>query len=197
MADIENLKSIVSDLFFLVSQMQLKNDANASDPSTKKGIFVDPFFDDDMRDQGIEQTGAIVSQCLVLPIRAEVHDLAKDQKVYMLPYVLEPVITQEFQTGSMKVNPYMAFDPIPADVNVTLNVDHWTEVETQWLSAVTQYVSSGYSYSTSSLVASASRKSEFMRQLTQKIRIEGLKPGEVIQNIKFDGIGVPLNPINS
>jgi hypothetical protein len=197
MADIEAIKDMVVDLFFLVSQERLKNDANASDPTTKKGIFVDPFFDDDMRDQGIEQTGAIVDQCLVLPIRAEVHDLAKDQDTYMLPYVLEPVILQEFQTGNMKVNPYMAFDPIPADVNVTLNVDHWTYIETQWLSTVTQYILRGYTSSVNSLVSSASRNAEFMRPLTQKIRIEGLKPGEVIQNIKFDGISVPLNPINS
>jgi hypothetical protein len=137
MADVENLKEMVLDLFFLVSQLQLKNDANASDPSTKRGIFVDPFFDDDMRDQGIEQTGAIVNQCLMLPMRVEVHDLAKDQKVYVLPYELEPVISQELQTGSMKINPYCAFDPIPADVSVTLNIDHWTEIETQWLSPET------------------------------------------------------------
>jgi hypothetical protein len=195
MADIEAIKNMILDLYYLMSQERLKNDANASDPSTKKGIFVDPFFDDDMRDQGIEQTGAIVDQCLMLPIRAEVHDLAKDQKVYMLPYVLEPIILQELQTGSMKVNPYMAFDPIPANVDVTLNVDHWTEVETQWLSAITQYVSRGSSYSTNSLVSSASRNAEFMRQLTQKIRIEGLKPGETISEIKFDGIPIEIRGV--
>jgi hypothetical protein len=195
MADIEAIKNMILDLYYLMSQERLKNDANASDPSTKKGIFTDPFFDDDMRDQGIEQTGAIVDQCLMLPIRAEVHDLAKGQKVYMLPYELEPIISQELQTGSMKINPYMAFDPIPADVDVTLNVDHWTEVETQWLSAITQYVSRGYSSSVNSLVSSASRNAEFMRQLTQKIRIEGLKPGEVISEIKFDGISIEIRGI--
>jgi hypothetical protein len=137
MADIEAIKSMILDLYYMISQERLKNDANSSDPSAKKGIFVDPFFDDDMRDQGIEQTGAVVNQCLMLPIRTEVHDLAKDQKVYMLPYELEPIISQEFQTGSMKINPYCAFDPIPADVDVTLNVDHWTDIETQWLSPET------------------------------------------------------------
>jgi hypothetical protein len=195
MADIEVLKNMILDLFYSVAQDRLKNDANASDPSTKRGIFVDPFFDDDMRDQGIEQTGAIVNQCLVLPVRAEVHDLAKDQKVYMLPYVLEPVISQELQTGSMKVNPYMAFDPIPADVNVTLSIDHWTEIETQWLSAITQYVSRGYSNSVNSLVSSTSKNAEFMRQLTQRIRIEGLKPGEVINEIRFDGITIEIREV--
>jgi hypothetical protein len=197
MADIEVLKNMILDLFYSVAQDRLKNDANASDPSTKRGIFVDPFFDDDMRDQGIEQTGAIVNQCLVLPVRAEVHDLAKDQKVYMLPYVLEPVISQELQTGSMKINPYCAFDPIPADVAVTLNIDHWTEVETQWLSAITQYISGSYngSYSSNSLVSSVNRNAEFMRQLTQRIRIEGLKPGEIISELKFDGIPIEVREI--
>jgi hypothetical protein len=137
MADIESIKNMVLDLYYAISEERLKNNANASDPSAKKGIFVDPFFDDDMRDQGIEQTGAVVNQCLMLPIRTEVHDLAKDQSVYMLPYALEPIISQEFRTGSMKVNPYMAFDPIPAEVNVTLNIDHWTDIETQWLSPET------------------------------------------------------------
>jgi hypothetical protein len=194
MADIEAIKNMVLDLYYLMSQERLKSDANASDPSTKKGIFVDPFFDDDMRDQGIEQTGAIVDQCLVLPVRPEVHDLAKDRKIYMLPYVLEPIISQELQSGSMKVNPYMAFDPIPADVDVTLNVDHWTVVETKWLSPVTQSVV-GRSGSSNTLVSSTTRNAEFMRQLKQRIRIEGLKPGEVINEVKFDGISVTLNPI--
>jgi hypothetical protein len=44
MADVENLRSVVSDLFFLVSQLQLKNDANASDPSTKKRHFCGSVF---------------------------------------------------------------------------------------------------------------------------------------------------------
>jgi hypothetical protein len=137
MADIEAIKSMILDLYYMISQERLKNDANSGDPSAKKGIFVDPFFDDDMRDQGIEQTGAVVNQCLMLAIRTEIHDLAKDQKVYMLPYELEPIISQELQTGSMKINPYCAFDPIPADVTITLNVDHWTDIEIQWLSPET------------------------------------------------------------
>jgi hypothetical protein len=200
MADIEAMKNMILDLFYSMAQQQLKNDANASDPSTKKGIFVDPFFDDDMRDQGIEQTGAIVDGCLTLPISPEVVDLAKNEDVYMLPYVLEPIISQELQTGSMKVNPYMAFDPIPADVNITLNVDHWTEIETQWLSPITYRYYYYYrfyryyyydSYSAyESLESSSKRNAEFMRQVTQNFKIEGLKPGEQITKIEFDGIDI-------
>jgi hypothetical protein len=32
------------------------------EPSSKRGVFVDPFLDDDLRDQGITQTAAVVGQ---------------------------------------------------------------------------------------------------------------------------------------
>jgi hypothetical protein len=71
-----------------------------------------------------------------------------------------------------------------------LNVDRWTEIETQWLSPVTQAVSRGTTTSTNALVASSNRKAEFMRRLTQSFKVEGLKPGETIAKIEFDGINV-------
>ena len=178
--------------------MQLKNDANASDPTAKKGVFVDPFFDDDMRDQGVSQTGAIVGQCLMLPIDITATDHAKDEEVYLLPYELEPVIVQEAQTGSMKVNPYSAFDPIPADVKVTLNIDHWTQIQTEWLSptteTITKYNTWGWEHSEASnseqIVNSTKTQLEFMRQLTQQFSVDGLKPGETVTKIVFDGVDV-------
>ena len=193
MADIESMKNMIMDLYYLIAQEQLKNDANASDPTAKKGIFVDPFFDDDMRDQGIAQTGAIVDNKLMLPITTEVYDFAKEQQVYMLPYTLEAVISQELQTGSMKINPYNAFDPIPADLTITLNIDHWTEVQTQWLSAITYtYYSRGWGGSSSSnqLVSSSTKKIAYMRQQSPKFTVEGLKPGERISKITFNGIEI-------
>ena len=147
-----------------------------------------------MRDQGIEQTGAIIDGKLMLPISTDVYDFAEDELVYMLPYTLEAVISQELQTGSMKINPYNAFDPIPADLTITLNVDHWTEVQTQWLSTVTNVYyrtwGSSSSSSTNQLVSSSSKKIKYMRQQTPKFTVEGLKPGETIQKIKFNGIEV-------
>ena len=199
MSDIEGMRNLISDLYYLVAQLQLKNDANASEPTAKKGVFVDPFYDDDMRDQGVEQTGAIVGQKLILPIDISVTDHAKDKEVYILPYELESVITQEAQTGSMKVNPYSAFDPIPADVQVTLNIDHYTRIETEWLSPVTQVISRynwwGWEHSENSgsqnqLISSTKTQMEFMRQLTQKFSVDGLKPGEKVSKIVFDGVDV-------
>lgn len=193
MADIESMRNMIMDLYYLIAQEQLKNDANASDPTAKKGIFVDPFFDDDMRDQGIPQTGAIIDNKLMLPITTEVHDFAKDQQVYMLPYTLEAVISQELQTGSMKINPYNAFDPIPADLTITLNIDHWTEVQTQWLSALTYtYYSRGRGGNSSSnqLVSSSTKNIAYMRQQSPNFTVEGLKLGEKIKKITFNGIEI-------
>ena len=193
MSDIEAMKNMIIDLYYLIAQLSLKNDANASDPAAKKGVFVDPFYDDDMRDQGIPQTGAIVNNRLTLPISTVVSDFAKEEDVYMLPYTLESIVSQEFQTGSMKINPYNAFDPIPADVKITLNVDHWTDIETIWQSPVTNvYYStrSGGSSQSNQLLSSNTEVSEYMRQISQRFRIEGMKPGENISNVSFDNIDI-------
>lgn len=50
MSDIETMEDMIHDLYYLITQLELKNNANASDPAAKKCIFVDPFYDDDMRD---------------------------------------------------------------------------------------------------------------------------------------------------
>ena len=47
MSDIEAMRESIHDLYSLVAQERLRNDANAQEPSAKLGIFVDPFFDDD------------------------------------------------------------------------------------------------------------------------------------------------------
>ena len=110
----------------------------------------------------------------------------------MLPYELEPVISQEFITGSMKINPYCAYDPIPSDLIVTLNVDRWTETISQWLSPVTNIYYAGYSSraTETQTVSSRTTAGRYMRQMTQKFVIEGLKPGEKVQRILFNGIDV-------
>ena len=212
MSEIATMKQMIEDLYYLMAQERLKTDANFSDPATKKGIFVDPFYDDDMRDQGIEQTAAVVNGRLQLPIDFSVEDFAKDEKVYMLPYTLEAVISQPMLTGYMKVNPYSAFDPIPADLEITLNVDHWVDQETQWTSSVTQNYEQHVSYNTlksmvggqniitgrngttvdsvstsTQVVGTSKQKAQFMRQITQKFFIDGFKSGENIRTVTFAG----------
>lgn len=172
-----------------------------------------------MRDQGINQTAAIVDRELTLPINASIADSGKGTAPWLLPYVLEPVLEQLLQTVEMKINPYQAFAPIPAKVSINLNVDRWTEVETTWSSPITQRfsvisspvtrqivigggvlsvvsssttqnVSIGTQIShTSELLSSTSREAAFMRQATQTFELDGFAPGEQLRLV-FDGINV-------
>ena len=216
MSDIEAMRSAINNLYSLLAEERLKNDANASDPASKKGIFVDPFLDDDMRDQGTPQTASIVDHCLTLPIKAEIFDLGKVDKPWTLPYELTPILEQTLQTSSMKINPYQSFAPVPADAKITLDIDRWSEIQTTWSSPVTQrfnatsspltqktYVGTGLptkelsrststSYSTSTstnneLLSSKIIEGEFMRQAKQTFNLKGFQPKENL-TIIFDGI---------
>jgi len=175
----------------LVAEERLKNDANARSPAAKKGIFVDPFFNDNMRDLGIEQTAAIVDRCLELPISATVHDTGKAENPWMLPFTLEPLINQPLRTGSMKINPYQAFDPLPAIVKMVLDTDRWTEVQTVWNSSTTRRFSSAAvsNLGTGDLVSSRTTEASTMRSIPQKFIVDGFKPNERLTVI-FDGITV-------
>jgi hypothetical protein len=173
-----------------------------------------------MRDQGTPQTAAIVDNCLCLPISAEIADIGKTAQPWLLPYVLEPVLEQTAQTSSMKINPYQSFAPIPADVKITLDVDRWSVVETDWTSPVTQRFSATSSpltrnvYTGSGLATAVASKStetvvntttettnqllstrvvegEFMRPATQSFTLSGFLPGERLRLV-FDGVELEI-----
>lgn len=202
-----------------IAQEKLRNDANSREHAAKKGVFVDPFFDDDMRDQGITQTAAIVDHELTLPISGSVQEVGKGTTPWLLNYVLEPVLEQLLQTMDMKINPYQAFAPIHAKVTINLNVDLWPQLETNWSSPITQRFSvlsspitsqivngggilsritssstqnvliSTQVSQTTELLSSQTREASFMRQATQNFELEGFTPNEQLRLV-FDGINV-------
>ncbi|WP_353273367.1 DUF4815 domain-containing protein [Wolbachia endosymbiont (group A) of Agelastica alni] len=185
MNELEAMKKGINDLYALVAQERLRSDANSREPTTKKGVFVDPFFDDDMRDQGISQSAAIVNKELILPIDVEIIDVEKNTKPYLLPYELEPVLEQLLQTKSEKINPYQAFDKVTAKVTLNKNIDHWTEATTNWKSPVTR----GFNVTeTTELLSSRTYEAEFMREAVQNFEIEGFEPSEKLKEVKFDGV---------
>ncbi len=185
MNELEAMKKGINDLYALVAYERLRNDANSREPTTKKGVFVDPLFDDDMRDQGISQSVAIVNKELILPINVEIIDVERSKEPYLLPYKLEPVLEQLLQTKGEKINPYQAFDPVPAQITLNKNIDHWTEVKTNWKSPVTRVFNVK---ETTELLSSASYEAEFMREAVQNFKIEGFEPNEKLKEVKFDGI---------
>lgn len=198
MQDLANITARMDYLASMIAQQNLKTDASNRDAALKKGMFVDPFLNDGMRDQGIAQTAAIVLGQLTLPVAAT--PLAVDADVTgvaSLAFTLEPILAQTARTGSMKVNPYLAFDAIPANVTLTPAVDRWAEVATSWNSAITQriIVGSGNVGSVSSstanaLLSSSSANIETLRPIQVNFAISGFGPNEQLTSVTFDGIAV-------
>ena len=73
------------------------------------------LLDDDLRDQGVAQTGAVVAGVLTLPITASAQHAKENGNALMtLDYTPDAGDRQLARTGSMKINPYQAFEPVPA-----------------------------------------------------------------------------------
>lgn len=203
MDELQGMRSLVFDLFDLVAQERLLNRISLNDPASKRGVFVDPFNNDNLRDAGITQNLAIIDGELMLPIAADVHAIGTDITTpQLLPYTLEPIIDQPLKTGSMKVNPYQAFDPLPASLQLEPNVDFWTQLNVVWTSDVTrrfvQGVGNRSRVTTSAgveVVATTERAAEFLRPIQVRFKLKGFGPGEILQKLTFDGITVtPENP---
>ena len=183
---LERMRSLIVDLYDLVALERLKTDISSREPSSKRGIFVDPFLDDDLRDQGITQTAAIVNGTLQLPVALTAYQApSNNAQDWMLPYTEEIILQQTQQTGSSPINPYQAFDPIPAAIVLTPAVDRFTIIDTIWTSGVTQQIgtwlgATGHfsiesvtSATRTELLSESQRPAEFLRSITINFTLEG------------------------
>lgn len=200
MSELEGMKSQIADLYDLMAQEILKNQANASDPAAKKGVFVDPFNDDSQRDQGIEQTASVFGGMLMLSIDAELATLSNNKMAAaeVLPFEYEPILEQSLATGEMKVNPYMAFEPIPSKVRLVQPVDRFTEVKTSWGSPITKRIWDWQWTGVSSTTEEVSRKTseaEYLRSIPVIIEADNFGPAEEVLSVTFDGVPVTLTPV--
>ncbi|CAH9055047.1 hypothetical protein PSECIP111951_01161 [Pseudoalteromonas holothuriae] len=194
MLDLQNMQHQIRDLYQLLAIERLRNDANTQEPASKYGVFVDPFLDDDLRDQGLEQNAAIIDGELTLPVNPTVMALDSEQ-TQLLPYVLDDVLIQPKRTGAMKVNPYQAFEPVPAQVTLTPNVDHWTETRQRWSSPITRRFNRGsglvqriVTTVATQRVGVQTQQAEFLRSQTVHFNITGFGPEEELERVVFDGI---------
>ncbi|MDR3362614.1 MAG: DUF4815 domain-containing protein [Desulfovibrio sp.] len=201
-ADIEAMTERLDYLLAELARQRLEADVFTREAGARVGIFVDPLIDDSNRDQGIEQTAAIVNGELLLPIAADIRHLPTLLSVAVPAYTPIPVLSQLLRTGSMQVNPYMAFDVLPARVTLNPAIDQWTDVETQWTSSETQrfdiwiYAPNdprhGQTLTNSSVtnqvVGSTTKAQEYLRQISVGFSIKGFGPGEILQQVIFDGV---------
>jgi len=189
----------IADLYDLMALERLRVDANIREPAAKKGLYVDNFLDDDLRDQGVAQTGAIVAGVLTLPITASAQH-AKDNgnALLTLDYTLTPVIEQLARTGSMKINPYQAFEPVPARVTLNPAVDQFTVTNTTWASDVTERLITGSGVleqvvetrRSEQVLASSIEEAQFLRSLNVAYTVMGFGPSEALAQLRFDGIQI-------
>lgn len=180
-----------------MARQRLESDVTTREAGTRVGLFVDPLRDDSMRDQGVVQTAAIVDGILTLPITASVAQLSGDVTApTSLPFTLRTLLEQTLRTGEMKVNPFMAFEPLPARAKLIPSVDYWTDTATAWSSEVTRRltVGSGNRSSTSrnsTVVSNVTTKElEYLRQISPAFEIEGFGPGEILKAVTFDAVDV-------
>lgn len=185
-----------------VARNRLETDASTREAGAKTGIFVDPLLDDDMRDQGIAQTGAIVDGTLTLAVNdVRLAYLPAPKKNTIRPWTVKVLLEQPLRTGDMPVNPYMAFDPFPAQVTLDPALDQWTETETSWTSDVTRQVRLGrtrytWGWRTTSTartvetVSSSTTKLAYLRQIDVNFTVSGFGPGEKLKSATFDGLDI-------
>lgn len=185
-----------------IARQRLEADVSTRESGARVGIFVDPLMNDDMRDQGIGQTASIVNGKLLLPIVPDIKNLPTPLAVAVPAHTPAPVLSQLLRTGSMKVNPYMAFDILPARVTLNPAIDQWTDVDTKWTSPITERFDfwiyapkdprHGQTLTNTSVgtqvLGSTTQKLEYLREITVGFSIEGFGPGEILQNVVFDGV---------
>jgi hypothetical protein len=201
-SEITNMRNAILDLYDLVAQERLKSDISSREVAAKRGVFVDPFLDDDLRDQGIAQTAAAFGGALRLPVSGTVHEFPALTTVKYLDFTDEVVISQLRETGEMKINPYMAFTPMPGRAALEPSTDIWTDKQSIWPSPTTAVfdppdlgangnnttITSVSLDSSIQLISSTDVQAEFCRVRDVNFRLEGFIEAEVLNGVLFDGV---------
>lgn len=199
-ADIQALNARLDYVVAEVARQRLEADVATRENGARVGMFADPLLDDSMRDQGVSQTAAVVGGELVLPVAATAYRLSRDLAAPKArSYAPVVALAQTLRTNSMRVNPYNAFDPMPARVTLTPSLDRWTEFDTTWASPVTEkfnvtkdgyfHVVTGTDTATKTeTLSSGSSALEYLRQIEVAFEARDLQPGEAVYEVTFDGM---------
>lgn len=210
-SELTEMQQQIASLFDMMAEERIARAASSDDPRAKRGIFIDPFIDDSMRDGGAVQTALIDPENEILTLAFDVHTMdtlrmSEDdapEELAMLPYNLRAILEQTASTGHMLVNPYAAFDPIPPDMTLKPAIDNWTitgttrntisrtirrsrTVRTSWRSGRTGRSTSS---STSSTTRTSVRESQLpnLRGIRVSFEIKGFFPGEQLEQLLFGG----------
>lgn len=217
MKDLRSMQDAIAELYAGLAEERLRNDINASEPTTKFGIFVDPFVDDDMRDEGLEQNAIIQNGELTLPIDTESLEFsAPNTAPVLLPYTEVIILEQTAASGTMKINPYMVFSPRPILVRLNPAIDQWVVTEeinqdiwintprwwlwrrNQWWWWRWQFWGGRLWFNpngtvTRTLIEQRRVPVQYLRQRTVQFTLSGMAPNEQLDFIRFAGINIQPN----
>lgn len=198
-SDILTLAQQIENVRQEVARQRLESDIANREAGMKRGMFVDPFLDDSMRDQGLPQTAAVVDGELTLPVtNITASALSADiTKPTSLPAAYSIAVSQPLRTGSMQVNPYLAFTLTQGKAVLTPAMDRWTETKSVWTSPATVALTKGSgnrsttsTSTTTQLVSRTETDIEYLRQIPVAFAVSGFGPGEHLSHVLFDGIDV-------
>lgn len=208
MVELSQINSRIDHVLQLVARQQLASDVSLRETAEKKGLFTDAFLDDSQRDAGIAQTAAVFDGIMTLPIAATL--LKADNRGANATTFLNKSevasVQQISKTGSMLVNPYMAFGVMPSNVTLNPSIDRWVDVQTTWTSPVTRsIVVAFYSIGLLTQVQSVSVNNVLLssqvqilsnlRQIDVEFSVSGFGPGETLTSVQFDGLEVTPVPL--
>lgn len=181
----------------LIAQGRLESSIHTREGGTKKGLFTDPFIDDSQRDAGTAQTAAIVRGELQLPIVGTAAYVGADILApQTLGHTHVTALAQTKRTGSMKINPYMAFAPASAAMKLTPAVDRWTDIVTTWASPNAlriifwQQGSATPANTRDALLSTSSAPAQNLRQISVAYQATGFGAGEALASLTFDGVSI-------
>ena len=214
MQDISRMNDRIDYVLGLVAQQRLETSAQMRATGIVKGILADPFIDDSLRNAGEVQTGAIVEGVLTLPIDVTpaFADSRDSNVLSSLAFTNVPLISQTARTGSMKVNPYDAFDVplVPPEAVLSPSVDRWTEVTENFRSTRTRLmIDLWWWWAPGRLsrrnwrrwgrwwegrrdeeVSTITLPASTLRPITVAFTLTGFAVGETLASMTFDGVAV-------
>lgn len=143
MSDIQKMFNDITDIKYNIARLSLTDNVRSIDPtSVKKNLFVDPFFDDDLRDQGITQNALISSQVLLANTTWVINNV-KTGNDMVIDNTGVVALSNISVTGERKINEYAWLGAQPA--NMSINPTSYQWIETVTYRTVT---GSGSSYTT-------------------------------------------------
>lgn len=183
-----------------LAELRLAVDVQGRQSGVRKGLFADPFLSDAMRDAGQAQTAVVVGGALVLPVDFSVFQVGTDLSNRAAPaHTQATVLDQPLRTDQMLVNPYQAFDPLPAGVVLTPAVDRWSESVDTWASPVLDVkVRVFYMAATeknpgdvvdTKILAETTSAAQFLRTIDVTFDLS-FPVGEALATVLFDGLPV-------